>query len=131
MTEAQKKNGFLIGCFVIFIIAVVCFVSAALILWFKGEAIMNSALDQAKDGIGYFLTEDHSESERSVFLSAFEDFIDEIKVEGWREGIESNINAIDVLQEIIRDKRINKSESTQWVQAYLNRDIMPEEEVAN
>jgi hypothetical protein len=120
MTDSSrtKKRGCLKGCLVLVAIFLGGLIVVGIFIRLKGKDIMHTVFDQTKKGVTYLLTEDHSAAEREHFQMLFSEFIDDLKSAGFQQGVQRHQDAVAKLQEIIKDQRITRVESQQWIEAF-------------
>lgn len=116
----KKKNGFLIGCGSIFAVIILVVLIAGVVIYAKKDSIVSYVLEQAKTGVQYLLTEDHTQEEADEFTLLFGRLVDEVKTRGFQQGVAEYEPVIRKLEEIIEDKRINRFESQEWVNEMKN-----------
>lgn len=116
--DSTQKKGCLKGCLVIAAIFIVGLIILAFFIRIKGKDIMATLFDQTKEGVTYLLTEDHSNAEKEHFQMRFSAFIEDLQADGFQQGVQRNQDAVAKLQEIIKDQRITRLESQQWIDTF-------------
>lgn len=118
MAEKKKMHGCLLGLLVFLGLVVVAVLIIVGVIFFKGDDIVQDFLGQAKVGVSYLLTEDHTDEEKDTFAQAFSLVIDDVSALGLRDGLQKYRDAIIDFQAMIEDQRINRDESAQWLEKH-------------
>ena len=125
MADSTKKkmNGCLIGCLSVVVLIVIVIV-LLVVLWFvRGEQIMQVFFEQARTGMVYMMTEDHTEEEKQMFVRSLDNIFASVGERGLKQTVRSYNDSIVALQNIIADQRITRQESASWQATFSSDSI--------